>query len=188
MVKICQNERCILPEFETTREDKKYCCDQCQESARIRRRNIRQAEKAKALGVSRNSFLSKRKSYATRRQRLVDFTYNHKIANGCSRCPERRPVCLDYHHLDRKQKSAAISELVAKRVSLGRLQKEIDKCILLCANCHRVQEITGDDGVGSSYRTDTQLRARSYTVYDMAPSNITIGEKVHLISNADDED
>lgn len=56
--------------------------------------------------------------------------------NGCSKCPENDPVCIDFHHRDPKDKEGSLSEAIA-RWSLERLQKEVAKCDLLCSNCHR---------------------------------------------------
>lgn len=43
---------------------------------------------------------------------------------------------LDFHHLDPVQKEFSISH-DGVNVSYDKLKKELDKCILLCANCHR---------------------------------------------------
>ena len=42
---------------------------------------------------------------------------------------------LSFHHIDPKQKSFGVSEKGLTR-SWKLIQKEIDKCLLLCANCH----------------------------------------------------
>jgi hypothetical protein len=41
---------------------------------------------------------------------------------------------LEFHHLDPNEKDFSIG---GKSWSLERLKKEVDKCILICANCHR---------------------------------------------------
>ena len=43
---------------------------------------------------------------------------------------------LDFHHLDPAQKDFAISNSNIYK-NLDKLKKELDKCILVCANCHR---------------------------------------------------
>ncbi|MDT7542376.1 MAG: hypothetical protein QOE33_2280 [Acidobacteriota bacterium] len=43
---------------------------------------------------------------------------------------------LEFHHLDPKQKDFGISNKGYTR-SWEKVKKEVDKCILLCANCHR---------------------------------------------------
>lgn len=46
---------------------------------------------------------------------------------------------LDLHHIDRKKKEFSISHRGHSR-SWERVKAEIDKCILVCANCHREVE------------------------------------------------
>jgi hypothetical protein len=47
---------------------------------------------------------------------------------------------LEFHHINPKNKKHGISQLifkvVAKREPYSVLKNEIDKCILVCANCH----------------------------------------------------
>jgi hypothetical protein len=56
----------------------------------------------------------------------------------CSVCSESRSVCLDFHHTDPNEKVMTISRMVKSRFSVERIQEEIAKCVVLCANCHRV--------------------------------------------------
>jgi len=51
---------------------------------------------------------------------------------GYSRCPE----ALEFHHLDNSSKDFGISNKGYTR-SWKKIKEELDKCILLCANCHR---------------------------------------------------
>lgn len=52
---------------------------------------------------------------------------------GCIICGEHELCCLDFHHIcDKEFEISAGTE-----VSLTRLIVEIDKCVVLCANCHR---------------------------------------------------
>lgn len=55
-------------------------------------------------------------------------------SNGCSRCNEKRIYLLDFHHLDSSQKDFQISNGSSK--GWNNILKEIQKCILLCKNCH----------------------------------------------------
>ena len=47
--------------------------------------------------------------------------------NACQRA-------LEFHHLDPTQKDFGISKTLTKNIQT--LKSEIDKCILLCSNCH----------------------------------------------------
>lgn len=47
--------------------------------------------------------------------------------------------CYDFHHLDPNEKDFNLSSLNSARISLEKVKKELDKCDLLCANCHRTK-------------------------------------------------
>ena len=53
----------------------------------------------------------------------------------CAKCGETRTYLLDFHHINPEEKEFTIG--VLKRGAKEKLQEEIDKCICLCANCHR---------------------------------------------------
>jgi|DEB19_MinimDraft_3_1074340.scaffolds.fasta_scaffold10617_2 hypothetical protein len=56
---------------------------------------------------------------------------------GCSICKYNRCLAaLEFHHKNPNQKSFAISKAHKAR-SLEELINELDKCILVCSNCHK---------------------------------------------------
>lgn len=60
------------------------------------------------------------------------------LKSKCCICPENEKVCLDWHHLDPSQKEFNISWAIsAYRKSKRTLLAEIEKCVCVCANCHR---------------------------------------------------
>lgn len=61
--------------------------------------------------------------------------YINKQKIQCAKCGETRIYTLDFHHKDESKKEFNIGRL--KKGSLGVIQKEINKCIVLCSNCHR---------------------------------------------------
>jgi len=83
----------------------------------------------------KNKNIVLQKTRDKRRQRLVDAI--EFLGGKCSRCLQTYdPVCYDFHHVDPSKKEFTIGE----NMLLGKekLQKEIEKCILLCSNCHRL--------------------------------------------------
>jgi len=54
----------------------------------------------------------------------------------CARCGENHIACLEFHHTDPTKKEGNVSQM-AKKLSTKKLLEEIEKCIVLCANCHR---------------------------------------------------
>jgi len=58
-----------------------------------------------------------------------------KEKSCCIKCGESHPATLDFHHINQNEKEFTIAAGLSK--SLKSLKKEIDKCIVLCSNCHR---------------------------------------------------
>lgn len=55
----------------------------------------------------------------------------------CMDCGKRYPhYVMDFDHV-RGVKVGNLANMARQRVSLKRLQEEIDKCEIVCANCHR---------------------------------------------------
>lgn len=55
----------------------------------------------------------------------------------CAICGETDATCLEFHHVDTAQKERCIYQLVDNGCSIARIEQEMEKCIVLCANCHR---------------------------------------------------
>jgi len=49
---------------------------------------------------------------------------------------DRCSGALDFHHIDPKEKEFGLSVKRLTR-SWEKMKKELDKCVLICANCHR---------------------------------------------------
>lgn len=55
----------------------------------------------------------------------------------CSSCNKIYPdAVFEFHHLDPREKD--LNPCHAMQRSWKNLKKELDKCIMLCANCHRI--------------------------------------------------
>lgn len=54
----------------------------------------------------------------------------------CARCPEDHPATLHFHHRDPSKKEYLISKMVGNGMSWEKILEEIEKCDILCANCH----------------------------------------------------
>jgi hypothetical protein len=66
--------------------------------------------------------------------------YDIKSKLKCERCGFSHPAALDFHHKDPTQKSFGIS--ANKHIGEEKILKEIEKCEVLCANCHRIEHAT----------------------------------------------
>src|SRR5437868_1253938 len=77
-------------------------------------------------------------SVIKRERELIRLVEARKAEIGCCMCSEKHPACLDFHHRDPLEKEMEISRIVQDRGwGIKRLEAEIAKCDVLCANCHR---------------------------------------------------
>ena len=61
------------------------------------------------------------------------------------------PSVYDFHHLDPSAKEHNLGDIV-RRKSFETVEKELSKCVLLCANCHRIRHWNfegGENGVNA---------------------------------------
>lgn len=78
----------------------------------------------------------KQKAYQERqkfRKRLAEF----KQSKGCADCGETNPIVLDFDHL--RDKKYNVSQMVHDGFSWVAIEKEMKKCEVVCANCHRIR-------------------------------------------------
>lgn len=75
-----------------------------------------------------------RKKSINSNQQRREFTDEYKKDKYCVKCRENRIHVLDFHHLDPSQKEFNIGE--RSKHGLKRIWNEMEKCILLCRNCH----------------------------------------------------
>lgn len=60
-----------------------------------------------------------------------------KSQYSCAKCGDKRGYVLDFHHLNPEEKENTIARMLSNRYELDKVYDEINKCIVLCANCHR---------------------------------------------------
>lgn len=92
------------------------------------------------LGREKRKYSDRReyliKAVQKRRKAVREMAIKYKGAK-CSRCGyDKCQEALEFHHLDSNGKDFGISDKGHTR-SWNTIMKELDKCILLCANCHR---------------------------------------------------
>lgn len=87
----------------------------------------------------------RRDHYEKNRQKYIDkaalykknasFEFNLlKLTLKCKLCGESHVSCLQFHHTDKNEKEFSICEMIS--MSKERMKIEIEKCVVLCANCH----------------------------------------------------
>jgi transcription elongation factor Elf1 len=71
-----------------------------------------------------------------RKNEIKRWFQKYKSSSRCIKCGENHPATIDFHHHSGK-KEKNISKMVADGYSISRIEKELEKCIVLCSNCHR---------------------------------------------------
>ena len=71
-----------------------------------------------------------------RKERLREFLKQQKETLECSQCGENHPATLHFHHLDPQTKDFSLADAANRAYGPKRIQREMEKCIVLCANCH----------------------------------------------------
>jgi hypothetical protein len=86
------------------------------------------------------------------RKRNVAWTNSYKQIHPCSKCGESDICCLEFHHVDSSTKEENIARSVTGGWSIKRIEREVAKCIVLCANCHRKLHRGVSDALATSFR------------------------------------
>ena len=61
-----------------------------------------------------------------------------KLGGACSKCGYAKNYsALEFHHLDPSIKEIPLSGRQLSNSSMERILMEVEKCILVCSNCHR---------------------------------------------------
>ena len=98
----------------------KSCCKECAPSVKNSARRYR------------------RKLYIQQRGRKLKLDLIKRFGDKCNICGNSfHPACYDFHHRDSKEKSYTLSKLMSSG-RLTELYREADKCVMLCAHCHKV--------------------------------------------------
>lgn len=73
------------------------------------------------------------------RKNSIRAAVNELKNQPCADCNQKfDPVCMDFDHI-KNNKIASVSTLVQQGKSLKEILKEIAKCEIVCANCHRIR-------------------------------------------------
>jgi len=104
------------------------------------------AKREKRRYVDRRQYLIA--AVRRRRKKIREMALEYK-GDKCKRCGYSRCLeALEFHHTSSSRKDFSVSSKGYTR-SWKRVKEELDKCILLCANCHReihVQNSAASDG------------------------------------------
>jgi hypothetical protein len=94
-----------------------------------------------------------KKQVRERKRSIRAWYLEYKSKQSCIVCGmsgEKNPWAIEFHHRDPTEKSDLVSSFVASGYSRKRIEEEIEKCDILCANCHRSKHFQERNADGSS--------------------------------------
>ena len=114
---------CVVCKKELQGQQRKFCSNNCKQKDNY--------EKKRELNS--NSLFNEDSRGLIRKLQLIEGK-----GGKCAHCGYNKNIsALDFHHLDSSQKEFALDKRTLGNTSMERILKEAEKCILLCANCHR---------------------------------------------------
>lgn len=110
---------------DSNKDDSKSSADRIERERAYRKAHY---EKNKAYYIAKA-----KESKAKRRVEWVEF----KSSLSCTKCGENHFATLDFHHVVRSPENEKVHRLAGNGRYRKAMQEIRDKCIVLCANCHR---------------------------------------------------
>jgi hypothetical protein len=80
-----------------------------------------------------------------RSRKIREYLATVKAERGCYKCGHNNPLSLLFHHVDERTKFAAVSVLV--KSGMDAVRAEIEKCQVLCFNCHLRHHLSNGWGI-----------------------------------------
>lgn len=105
---------------------------------------------------------AKARKEAKKKQRVAEvlaWVDDFKSSRGCASCGETDPRALDCHHKEPAAKEINISALIRRKPDLLVVSKELAKCSILCASCHRKEHHNSREPFMKSLSAQPELEA-----------------------------
>lgn len=98
------------------------------------RNKERRALKHKEWVAANKEYVKEYQRISARKRKVMAISY---LGGKCQKCDnEYHPAVYEFHHRDPTEKEGDPSKMT--QLSWKRLEAELNKCDLLCANCHRL--------------------------------------------------
>lgn len=114
-----------LSDFHKSRKCKFGCQPWCKSCVKTASHNSYKKRPLEKIQASRDS--SKKRGEAI----IIEYLATHP----CMKCGEIDPIVLEFHH--RNPSTKRMDVCLMRQHSRSSIMKEIEKCDVLCANCHR---------------------------------------------------
>lgn len=125
----------------------KKICYNCKQEKELSEFSLDKRSKDKLQGICKicqkeyrkKHYLENKEDYLERtkkaRKKRNEERELYKSSKSCKICGETRWWVLDFHHRDPSKKEFNIGQISSR--SMHKMKKEMEKCDILCSNCHR---------------------------------------------------
>lgn len=156
-----------------------YVCKSCQrlrdkakyleikESGKVQKYKEQNEEKIRAYNIEYQRSYRGSGRKQERKLQMCDYKGGKCVLCGLI-SSERNIAAFDFHHLNPKEKEYGPSDMTNMRWS--RITEELDKCVLLCSNCHRI--IHADNTVGSLLTEEPVTTIETMYLFDTEGSRV----------------
>ena len=115
-------KQCEICNFELQGSQQKYCSNKCKQKAHWNK-----------IKEQPNTYHSQTVRAISRKLEFINLK-----GGCCSKCSYSDNIsALEFHHIDSNFKEFSLDSRKISNTKKETLLQELDKCILLCANCHR---------------------------------------------------
>ncbi len=125
----CKKEKPI-EEFNFKNKNLKLRQCQCRECTRLLIKNHYNENKQYYLKKAKKRNLEIKSN-------IVNYLQDYLSKKSCIDCGEADIAVLEFDHRNRSKKTEAVSTLIRHGYPISIIRKEIGKCDIRCANCHR---------------------------------------------------
>ena len=84
--------------------------------------------------ANKDAYLARNRARHKELQRQV-----RELYTACEDCGYFHEAAMDWHHVDPSTKEYTVSRMIRRKMSFARIKAEIEKCVCLCSNCHRIR-------------------------------------------------
>lgn len=126
--------------------DKEYY-EKTKDKAAERQRRYKRKHKDK-INMKQQLYREQLSKEKTREYRKNQYRIKREFIDSfktkCNRCGFSDKRALVFHHINPEQKDFQISQMINK-CGIERLKKEIEKCEVICSNCHLIEHHPNQD-------------------------------------------
>ena len=120
------------------KKPKTKLCKVCQKRTAIKNFPKRYDKSATQDQVAQDCRKCRQAKISERKSKYRELVRQYKASKGCKMCGYDDERALVLHHKNPKEKTLEVSNMISRAYSHKFIFKEVEKCDVLCQNCHSI--------------------------------------------------